>query len=190
MSKVLVTTNSNPSLFIEVDLSSSEWKSLHQDNLPPFKMEELQRPCSAYPDGIFPGAEKYDSDKQISRITKFPNYIEFCKVMSEDALPVNNKLYLTTRFYDQRKMGWTSNNLLKKEGEVIGYCLNGDVYSSEDLDQVYNIFYRVVYYSLACKLPAFIKLQDFLKEGICLQLTGADETFLNWLAKVLVQDKS
>lgn len=187
MSKVLVTVNSRPGLFSEIDFREPEWSSLLLKNLSSFKMEELRRPCAAYVDGIFPGATAYGENKQISKIQKFPNYIEFCKVVADEVVPISGQQYLTTRFYDRRKEGWGSDILKKKEGEIIGYCLNGNIYCAADKAQVDEIFYGVVYESLISKDPALLKLRQSLLDGICLSLTGADDDFLNILSNILLK---
>lgn len=188
MTKILITTNPESELFSEIDFTKSEWSTLCIDNLSPFKMEELRRPCSAYSDGIFPGASMYENNKQISRIQKFSNYIEFSKIVSDEVVPISGQLYLTTKFYDRRKEGWSALENKKKEGEVMGYCINGDVYSIADKAQVYKVFYGIVYRSLVSKNPAFIKLQQMLKDGISLCLVGADEDFMLNLKNVLLDN--
>jgi hypothetical protein len=187
-SSVSVTINPNSVLTIPIDLSTKEWSMLLPDNIPPFKVEENRRHCSAFHDGIFPGAEKYGDDKQITRIQKFPNYIEFSKILSDELVPVSGQLYLTTKYYDRRKEGWASAEIKKKEGEVMGYCLNGDVYCAADKSQVDKVFYGVVYKSLISKEEAFIKLKKNLKEGLTLELKGAPEEFLFQLKDILLAD--
>lgn len=186
MAKISVSTNLRPILFIEVNLQEPEWSSLLFKNLSSFKMEELRRPCGCYENGIFPGSTPYGENKQITRIQKFPNYVEFCKVVADEVIPINGQLYLTSKFYDQRKEGWGSSTLKKKEGEVIGYCLNGDIYCSADKHAVNRIFYHVVYKSLISRDPAYMKLQQCLRDGVCIQLSGEDEEFLQILSNVLL----
>ena len=184
MAKVLVSANSHPTLFCDIDFSSKEWSSLLPENISAFKMEEARRPCSAYPEGIFPGADKYREDKQVSRIQKFPNYIEFSKIVSDELVPISGQAFLTTKFYDQRKEGWSSNEIKKKEGEIMGYCLNGDVYCAADKSDVDKIFYSV-YESLISKEEKYLKLKQMLKDGVCITLLGADEEFLNKFKNLL-----
>lgn len=187
MGKVLVTINPKPELFSEIDFRQPEWSSLLPQNLSNFKMEELRRPCEVYPDGIFPGAERYRDNKQISKIRKFQNYVEFCKVVADEVVPLGGQLFLTSKFYDRRKEGWSSDVTKKKEGEVVAYCLNGDLYCAADKPQADQIFYGVVYESLVSKDPAFMKLRQSLLDGVCLELTGADDEFLNRMKTVLLK---
>ena len=187
MTKVLVTANSKPELFTEIDFRQSEWSSLLMQNLSSFKMEELRRPCAAYPDGVFPGSTTYKENKQIAKVEKFPNYVEFCKIVADEVVSIGGQLYLTTKFYDRRKEGWSSTILKKKEGVAIGYCLNGDIYCVDDKRQVDKIFYGVVYKSLISKDPAFLKLKQSLSDGVCLTLIGEEDEFLNILSSVLLE---
>ena len=187
MAKVLVTVNPKPELFSEIDFRQSEWSSLLPQNLSSFKMEELRRPCSVYPDGVFPGAERYRDNKQISKIQKFPNYVEFCKVVADEVVPISGQLFLIPKFYERRKDGWSSELLKKKEGETVAYCLNGDLYCAADKVQADQIFYGVVYESLVSKDPALLKLRQSLLDGVCLELTGADEEFLRRVKTVLLK---
>lgn len=186
MTKVLVTTNPNPILFTEIDLSDKKWLPLCVDQLPPFKIEEQKRACSAYPNGIFPGAKDNLNGKQTFRIHNFHNYVEFSKIVSNEIVPISGQYFLTTKFYDRRKEGWESDKYIKKKGKILGYCLNGDVYSVSCYETVEKIFYEIVYQSLVQKNPAFISLQQYLRDGICLILTGADGDFLGYLAEVLL----
>lgn len=188
MAKVLVTVNPKSELFSEIDFRQPEWSSLLPQNLSSFKMEELRRPCGAYPDGIFPGAERCRDNNQIFKIQNFQNYVEFCKVVADEVVPLGGQLFLTSKFYDRRKEGWSSEVIKKKEGEVIAYCLNGDLYSVDDEARVNQIFYDVVYNSLVLKDPAFLKLRRSLLDGVCLELTGADLEFLERVKSVLLKD--
>lgn len=186
--RIFVTNNPDSILNIPIDFSTKEWSNLLPENILPFKIEEIRRPCSAFPDGIFPGAEKYGNDKQITRIHKFPNYIEFSKIISDELVPISGQLYLTTKYYDRRKEGWSSTEIKNKNGEVMGFCLNGDVYCAADKSEVDKVFYGVVYKSIVSKEETFIKLKKNLKEGITLELTGAPEEFLIQLKHILLSD--
>jgi len=186
MARVIVTTNQNPPFFIEINLNDQKWSILQPNNLPPFKIEELKRPCPAYPNGIFPGGEENSTDKQISRVCNFTNYIEFSKIVSDELTSISEQQFLTTKFYNRRKDGWESTKPLQKKGGVQGYCLNGDVYGISGQETVEKIFYGVVYRSLVQKIPEFIYLQQSLRDGMCLILTGSDEIFLGYLAEVLL----
>lgn len=184
-----ITVAANPdSIFsLKVDLSDAEWSELLPENLSPFRVEETQRPCLAYRDGIFPGSKNYGKDRQTSEIKRFPNYIEFSKITSDEVVPISGQLYLTTKFYDRRYEGWSSEEILKKEEEIIGYCFNGDVYCVDDKAEIYKMFYGLVYKNLVAKKDTFIKLEQFLSRGIALELTGADEEFLTNLKDILLE---
>lgn len=189
MAKILVSTNLHPALYSEIDFSSKDWSSLLPENLSAFKMEEIRRPCSAYSTGIFPASREYDKDKQITRIQRFPNYIEFSKIISDEVVPISGQLFLTTKFYDRRAEGWTSNDIKKKvnnDSDIIGYCINGDVYCAKDKDSVYKVFYSMIYKSLIEKSEVFNKLLTMLKDGIELGLLNADEEFLKYLKTILL----
>ena len=188
MTKVLVSANSHPTLFCDIDFSSKEWSYLLPINISAFKMEEIRRPCSAYPDGIFPGADKYGEDKQISRIQRFPNYVEFSRIVSDELVPISGQAFLTTKFYDRRKDGWSSHEIKKKEGEVMGYCINGDVYCAADKAKVNEVFYGIVYESLISKEEKYLKIKQMLKDGICLILLGTDEELLIQFKNILLQN--
>jgi len=188
MSKVLVSIK-DPISQKEIDLSDPYWSSLDIDNLPLFNIVELKRVCAAYPDGIFPGAEEFNDYEQKFTIYKFKNLMEFCKVTSDEVIKFNDDLYLTTKFYEKRKEGWSSNEVKFKEGEVVGYCINGDVYSAEDHEQVENIFYETIYYSLVNSAKEFKELKDELNNGVELILTGKDEKFMKHLAMCLLKNK-
>jgi hypothetical protein len=189
MAKVLVTTNLHPTLFSYIDFSSKEWSSLLPENISAFKMEEIRRQCSAYMDGIFPGSMEHGKNKQIARIQRFPNYIEFSKISSDELVPISGQAFLTTKFYDRRKDGWGSSEIKKKitdEKDVMGYCINGDVYCSEDKTNVYKVFYGIVYKSLIEKNEMFCKLLSMIKDGITVILINADGDFLNNLKNILL----
>lgn len=190
MSNVFVTLTGNINSVVYIDLESDPWKKLHENYLPPFSLIETKRPCLVYGDGIFPGAQQSNKiDEQITKILKFPNYIEFSKVMLKDTkLNADNERQLTARFYEKRHIGWTSQNILKKEGEVIGFNINGDIHHVSDARKVYGIFYRVVYGPLVKDLIEFQNLKKMLKEGKCLQLSGGSDEFLNGLAKIVMSD--
>src|SRR3989337_1497684 len=93
----------------------------------------------------------------------------------------------TCRRLKLRKNGWNSEILMTKPIQTTGYSLNGDVYNLEQKDKVYEIYYGLVYYTLVKKMPAFLQLQTMLKEGIILELVGADRDFLVQLSTVLLQ---
>lgn len=187
MPNVLVTLTGNINTVLTINLKSSEWAILHEDNLPPFSLLETKRPCDVYPDGIFPGGQNSDNhDEQMTRILRFPNYVEFSKVTLKDTkLNNNGERQLTSRFYEKRKLGFSSPDLKIKEGEIIGFNVNGDIYHISDAKKAYTIFYGLVYHSLVKDFKEFHKLKGMVASGICLQLTGGSEIFLNELAKIL-----
>lgn len=181
------------SFVTNIDLSSPEWSSLLPENLTPFKMEETLRVCSEYEDGVFPSAMKSTDDKQVTRIQRFPNYIEFSKITSDELVPVDGQLYLTTKFFDRRKLGWASDSILSKvtdDNEVMGYCINGNVYCAADKKTAYSIFYQVVYKSLIVKNPAFDRLLSILKDGFCVKFSNADQEFMEQLKTLLLSSAS
>lgn len=185
MPQVQVTTNPSPQLYSEVDLETSEWSSLLPENLGSFKIEEALRPCTSFPNGIFPGAEPVNSSKQTTRVKRFPNYIEFSKVISDEVVPLSRELYLTTKFYERRRDGWGSDSLEKKEGDVLGYSIDGDIYSPEDSASIEDVFYGTVYRSLVQNNPAYLNLVQQIKDGLCITLKGSNKDFLEHLAKLL-----
>lgn len=185
MDRVQVKTNPDSNISSTIDLSTKPWKDLCPENLPPFKMEENLCPCISYPEGIFPGAWRFGPKKQVSRIIRFSNYMEFCRVVKDDTYHIDGEDYLTTRFYEERQTGWDSRDIVQKEGETIGYCLNGDVYGVDQKEEVYDIWYGMVYYVLVKPMDAFIQLQNMLRDGITLELMGANREFLLQLSAVL-----
>lgn len=186
MSKVLVTNNSDPKIYVDIDLSLPEWSQLLIKNIPSFKMEEARRPCTSYPDGIFPGSTAYGENKQITKIQKFSNYIEFSKVISDEVVSLAGQMYLTTKFFERREVGWKSLTELTKPGEVLGYCINGDIYSVSDKAIVDKTFYGIVYKYLMSTNSTYQKLRRQLADGVCLVLSGADEEFMKHLSEVLL----
>ena len=172
-----------------VDLNSTEWSALLPENLSPFKVSELRRPCSAYINGLFPGAEVHGEKEQITRIKKFPNYIEYSKIVSDELIPISGQLFLTTKFYDRRKTGWSSETFLQKDGPIMGYCLNGDVYGVSDQENVYNYFYNVVYKDLVSNKPEFIRLSSMITDGICVEFSGGCPEFRKYLKEILGTQK-
>jgi len=185
MSRVLVTTNPDPKVYVDIDLSGPEWESLLPHNIPSFKMEELRRPCTAYPDGVFPGSAPYGENKQITKIHKFTNYVEFSKVIADEVIPLSGQLYLTTKFYERREEGWKSIKDLQKSGEIIGYCINGDIHSAADRVIADRTFYGIVYESLVSTNPAYQKLKRQLRDGVCLTLISENKEFVKHLSDVL-----
>lgn len=186
MTKIRVTTNENPLLYTDINFHDEAWSPLLPENLPPFNIEEYLRPCKAYKDGLFPGAKKGKDGKQITLVQNFRNLLEFSKVMSDEVVPGYGNLFLTTKYYERRQDGWTSKETRRKEGEIMGYCLNGDIYGTSAKHIIEGDFYRSVYKIVAGRLSAFKKLQEFLREGICLNLIGADEDFLEHLTEILL----
>ena len=180
----------NPSsqIYMTIDLNDVEWSPLLPTSLGNFKVEESLRTCLSFPDGLFPGAESLGPSNQVSRIKKFPNYIEFSKVTSDEVVPLAGQLYLTTKFYNRRKEGWSSDKIEAKEGEVLSYCIDGDLYSPNDktvIDKVYSTVYR----SLVQDLPAYINLVSYVKTGLGLHIKGPSN-FLPYLETLLNNIKS
>jgi hypothetical protein len=189
MHKVLVKTNSHSILYTDIDFTNKEWSSLLPENMEPFKVKEAKRPCSIYSNGLFPKCKEHGKDNQIIKVQRFPNYIEYCKIISDEIVPISGQLYLTSKFYDRRAEGWTSKNIMKKvvnENDVMGYCINGDVYCAEDKDNVYKILYGLVYKSLIKKTESFNKLLSMLKDNIALNLIYSDEEFIKYFKDILL----
>jgi hypothetical protein len=189
MARVLITTNTEDQLYVNVDLTNSEWSSLLPENVPSFKMEELRRYCDTYEDGLFPGASVYGDRNQITRIYRFPNYVEFSKIVVDEVEPIGEKLYLTSKYFERRNKGWSSKDLKKKEGEIIGYCVNGDIYSVKDVEEANHIFYNIVYKSLISSNVCIQQLKQMLNDGVSIILCGADIQVLNSLSNSLLEDE-
>lgn len=187
MAKISVSTNSSPELSIEIDLSKTEWSSLLPCNISPIHVEESLCTCSTFKDGVFPGASSYGTGRQISTIKNFENYIEFCKLVSDEVVPIMGELFVTTKFYERRQEGWSSDFPRKKTGEIIGYCINGDVYHPADKEHVYQIFYGIIYKGLMSKNIAFIQLQDYLRNGFRLEINTENEEFLHYFTECLMK---
>jgi len=187
MAKVLITTNPEAKLYVNVDLNDSEWSSLLPENLTSFKMEELRRYCDVYKDGIFPGSSIYNERNQITKILRFPNYVEFSKIVADEVVPMDGELFLTSKYFARRVDGWGSADLKKKEGEVIGYCVNGDIYSVKDEPLANNIFYNFVYRSLVSRNPAVEKLRQIIDGGVTLVLTGSNKQVLESLSDLVLE---
>ncbi len=187
---VFVCLTPSPTQRIEIDIENSEWKAINYKNLPPFRLEEQKRFCSAYKDGIFPNAKQGNSEnQQIMEIQKFHNYIEFTKILEDEVVCYNGLPYLTTTYYDRRGKGWTNNGIQNKEGIVVGYCINGFVYHPLDLPMVNKLIFEIVYYGLVNKIPQFHLLLNMLKQGTELNLKGTNSEFL-FLLKNLLLEKS
>lgn len=186
MFKVELSKNSISNLRLDIDFSSVEWSELYPDNITKkFKIQELLRICSPYPDGIFPLAIKQDNT-QVTLINRFFNYIEYSRVVSSEVVNISGQMYLTTKFFDNRKKGWSSTELMKKTGETLGYYINGDIYCLEDKDSVFKVFYKVVYKPLIEKNSKFLKILDMLKNGYTLTLIGSDHDFLKNFKLILL----
>jgi len=186
MLKVEVSRNSVSTLKSDVDFNDSEWSCLLPENLNnKFQIEELLRPCKSYPEGLYPLSKKLN-DKQVSRINRFDNYIEFSRIVDSEIVNVSGQLFLTTKFYDNRKEGWSSKEIKKKVGDTIGYCINGDVYCAEDKQCVYKVFYINVYKLLIAKKEPFKELISMLKRDIELTLISDDIDFLKYFKDILL----
>lgn len=185
MAKVYVSTSKQTRVFSTIDLTSVEWAALHINNLVPFNVEEAKRQCKAYPDGIFPGGTSNGENKQMTKIYNFANAIEFSKIVTDEVEKIDGKSYLTTKYYNRRKQGWGTRETLKKDGTVIGYCIDGDVYTPISDAALEKIFVKIMLHPLIKKKPVYQRLIDFLNDGICLILTGATEKYLKQLADVL-----
>lgn len=169
-----------------INLKDSKWSSLLPENLPPFLIEESLRPCDAFPSGVFPGSNINGKDKQKVKVQRFDNYIEFSKVTSDEVALVDGNFFLTTKFYERRKKGWGSQEKLIKEGEVVAYCINGDLYSTEDRAAVNKIFFDLVYISLVKSMKQFTELSNILKQAEHVEIFGVEEELLEEIKRVLI----
>lgn len=187
MDKVYISINKHSRLFSTIDISSKneEWASLHIDNLVPFSIEETKRPCTAYPQGVFPGGIEKE-DKQVIKVYNFTNMIEFSKIVADEVETVEGKSYLTTKYYDRRKEGWSSKADKKKYGKVVGYCIDGNVFSPISDTGMREIFTRMILYPMLRKRPAFEKLVTQLRDGVGIVLIGAPEKYLKQLGEALL----
>ena len=187
MLRVEVSRNQASTLKSDIDFSSNEWLGLLPENMSKkFKIEEMIRMCSAYPEGLFPLSVQ-SGNKQATRINRFANYIEYSRVVSSEVVNVSGQLFLTTKFYDNRKEGWSSKEIKKKIGDTVGYCINGDVYCAEDKDSVYAVYYKIVYKSLVKKDPKFNEILTMLKDGVSLTLIASDDDFLKNFKIILLE---
>lgn len=190
MPEVLVAPHPGSLLTIIIDLQSQEWSALLPENISSFNIEETKRPCSAYKDGIFPGCRPFSEKNQIFLVGKFSNYIEFTKIVSDEVVPISGNYYLTTKFYDRRAEAIVSKDYLKKEGEIMGYCIDGNIYCAEDKSLVYKTIYQCIYKQLIAKEEPFLKLQEHLRSGANLELRGENAEFMESLKEILLEDNT
>lgn len=179
-------TNSEKETLI-IDLQSNEWHALNVNSLPQFGIEELKRVCNAYPDGVFPGAESNSDDTQLIYVNNFHNYVEYIKIIDDEVIRLDGQLYLTSLFFVNRKKGWSSIQPLNKEGEAVGYCMNGNIYHSGDVDRV-DSEHMFVYRTLIEKTDEYNRLHEYLKAGHTLVLTGSHQKYLSYLSQILEQN--
>lgn len=185
---VIVSLTSSPLKTIDIDIDNSEWKTINYKNLPPFRIEEQKRFCSAYKDGMFPNSKPGSSEtQQVMDISNFQNYIEYSKIVDDEIISYNNLPHLTTTYYDRRGKGWTSNEIVEKNGKVVGYCINGFVYHPLDLPMVNKLIFGIVYYGLVNKNPQFNELLQLIKQNVALNLIGEDIEFLQILKNLLLE---
>ena len=188
MQTVTVSKIPNSVLLVKVCLLDLEWQDLHPKHLVPFHVHELLRVCSIYPDGLFPGGNLIPDQpgRQSSRVYCFLNYLEWSRVTEEDVDDNGgNNMYLTTNFFDQRRIGWSELTHKVKLGTTVGYCFNGTAYSIEDKDAVQNIVYKTVYKQIIKDKHIFKRLQDIVKLS-SVELSGADLDVLKVLAETLL----
>ena len=171
-------------LYLSINLSKKPWSSLNINKLTPFRVEEKLRPSPAYPNGVFPGNGE-TSTSQYGRVVKFRNFIEFCKVVEDEVIVVNGARFLSTKFYERRHVGWSSNHLRKKIGNCIGYCVGGEVYPTTSIEKVNKIIYEFVYGSLVTNTVQFRNLKAFLKSGLGLHIVGTDKELCKHLGTLL-----
>jgi hypothetical protein len=191
MGLVTATKDSKAKLSVRISLLDPEWQELHPEQLTPFQIQELIRPCSAYPDGLFPGASLDPDNKtrQVTRVYRFPNYLEWSRVTEDDVEDAagDGKQYLTSHFFDQRKCGWSELSPTVKQGKTVGYCFNGTAYSIQDKESIRTIVYQTVYKSIVKDKRAFKRLQEIFNNCVTVELTGADDEVLRVLAETLLE---
>ena len=95
-------------------------------------------------------------------------------------------MYLTTNFFEKRKLGWSEMSHKIKSGATVGYCFNGTAYSVKDTEEVRKIVYETVYKSLIKHKQSFNKLVEIL-DSAQIELSGAGNDVLQVLAEALVE---
>ena len=183
---VEVTIVPKPKHIYAVDFTSSSWSILLPQEIGEVDIKETLRPCSSFPEGVYPGGKKLDDKEQVVKLHRFPNYLEFSKIIKEETVELNGNRYLTTEFFKNRRKGWSSKNIERKVGEVVGYCINGDTYPKEDFIIAQDMAYNIVYKGIVTAHPVFNYLVKQLHDGYGLRLTGADDYILNKLADFLL----
>lgn len=176
MDTVQITRKPNGTVY-KISLRDLEWIQLNPDYLEPFQVQELIRKCDVYEDGLFPGAE-LDSDRQVSRVVKFRNYLEWSKITLEDVVEINGNIYLTANFFNQRSKGWSELTFKSKSGKAIGYCFNGTTYSIDDQEAISKIVYKTIYWNLIKDSPVLKRIENLLDQGFTIELSGVENEFL------------
>lgn len=184
MSKILISksgicTEENKYI-IDIDLDNIKWKLYSPNLLIPFNIEEIIRPLCGpvYKDGVYPGGTRIkNTEKQTSKVFRFPNYLEFSKIVEDEVIINGSDMYITSLFFDRRKEGWSNINISKKIGKVVGYCFNGTLYNKEDIENVNKIVYHTVYLSIISKKKEFVDLIEQINSGITVRIYSNDELF-------------
>ncbi len=187
MVSIRVACSSIISSKLVVDFTKLPWSALNYHNLCPFHTKEAKRICSAYKDGLFPGAVSVSVDEQMSQVKRFANYLQFLSITADEVKEREGKLYLTTKFFRKRHEGWLSPEEVIKEGKIVGYFVNGYVYHPNDLAVVHELIFRNVYYRLIEKLPEFNQLLTYLRTNYELELIGLDEPFMQKFQILLLE---
>lgn len=179
MPKSLISKNNGYSVIVTINLDDTKWRSFSPNFLPPFNAEESLRQCSSFKEGLFPGSTLMENtNKQTTKIIRFPNYLEFSKIMEDETHEIGNDRYLTMLFFERRKEGWGNANIVKKKGNHIGYCFNGILYNKDEPDEVKRVVYHTIYFSIVSKRQEFIELIKILMAGDALEINCEDEYFL------------
>lgn len=194
MDEFLFCKNKEYNMIINIDLDDEKYKIFNPEYLPIFNAEELIRINCGFPGGIYPGAREINSQidenntfvrKQISKIYRFPNYLEFSKIMEDEVIKINGENYITNVFFNRRKEGWSNINLLSKKGNLIGYCFNGILYHSDETEHVKQVVYKTIYYLIISKNKEFEDIKDILSRGDAINLKGSNKYFLEAFSEIL-----
>lgn len=166
-----------------IDFGESPWNALSQSMMNPFRIMENKAICDAYPDGLFPGANDSGWCQSI-KIYKFENYLEFSKIVEDE---ITSEGALTTLFYIRRNEGWKSKEVMKKKGNVIGYCVNCFIYHPDDIEEVYKTIYGKTFYKLVFANPIFKNLKLLQSSNNNLIFKGESDIFIKQIRKLLSQ---
>ena len=106
------------------------------------------------------------------------------QIIESENLSLTNR-YLTSKFFERRKIGWNDINITKKSGTVVGYCFNGIIYNINEQEEVKKVVYHTIYLSIVSKKPDFVDLTKFLLSGTGIRLISDNEYFLEAFSEAL-----